>query len=110
MHHVIIIPGLGDRISLTAWATNHWRDYGLEPHIYSMDWYNSELPLETKLNKLANFIDQLAEGNNRVSLVGCSAGASAVLNIFLERRNKINKVVSICGRLKTGKQRGFCSL
>ena len=69
-----------------------------------------ELPLETKLNKLANFIDQLAEGNNRVSLVGCSAGASAVLNIFLERRNKINKVVSICGRLRTGKQRGFRSL
>src|SRR3989344_6867071 len=110
MHHVIIVPGLGDRVGLTIWATNHWRNYGLKPHVYSMDWYSPELSLDTKLNKLASFINQLAEDNNQVSLVGCSAGASAVLNVFLEHRDKINKVVSICGRLRDGKHQGFHSL
>jgi hypothetical protein len=38
-----------------------------------------------------------------------SAGGSAVLNAFIERKNKIHRVVNVCGRLRVGTQKGFRS-
>ena len=54
-------------------------------------------------------IDRFANDGDRISLVGCSAGASAALNAFIERKNIIYRVITVCGRLKTGNQRSFRS-
>lgn len=44
-------------------------------------------------------IDQLDESGYSVSLVAASAGASAALNGYIERRDKLRKVVLICGKI-----------
>lgn len=44
-----------------------------------------------------------------MSLVGTSAGGTAVLNAFIKRKNKIHRIINICGRLRTGPEYGFRS-
>jgi len=109
MKKVIIIPGLGDQIRLTSMVTKNWRKYRIEPIIYSMNWRDGK-NFNLKLDKLLNFADNLSKDGSKISVVGCSAGASAALNLFLRRQNIIDKVVSICGRLRRGNQTGFRSL
>lgn len=106
---VIIIPGLGDNVEKTRWATKHWKNHGLNTIIYPADWYSSE-SFSEKLNKLLKQIDLYAKNGDRISIIGCSAGASLALNTFFERKNVLNKAISICGRLRTGDQTGFRSL
>lgn len=107
-HRVIIIPGLGDEVNKISWATNHWRRYGLEPVIHSVGWYDGK-EFQSKLRTLIEMIDKFIKYGNRVSLVGCSAGESAVLNAFLKRKELIHKVINVCGRLRCGNQKGFRS-
>ncbi len=45
-------------------------------------------------------IDELSDKEYEISLFGQSAGGTAVLNAYIERKNKI---VNICGRLRKGK-------
>lgn len=106
-HSVIIIPGLGNDTAKLEWATRHWRNHGLEPLIHSVDWHEGEF--QPKLIKLVELIDKLTENGDVVSLVGTSAGGSAVLNAFVERKDKVHRVVNVCGRLRTGAQAGFRS-
>lgn len=108
-HKVIIIPGLGDEISKIQFATNHWRNHGLEPVVHSVGWHDGENDFQPKLERLVELIDQLTDKGDIVSLVGTSAGGSAVLNAFIERKDRIHRVVNVCGRLKAGTQRGFRS-
>jgi hypothetical protein len=109
MHKVIIVPGLGDRVTTTSWATKRWNDYGLEPIVHPVFWRNGEA-FQIKLERFLRIVDEQVMNGGKVSLIGCSAGASAVLNAFYERKNQINKVISICGRLKAGNQKGCRSL
>lgn len=106
-HYVILIPGLGDNNRLMAWTTKFWKWQGLEPVVFRMGWADSE-SLKVKLAKLGKLIRQLAK-KGKVSLVGTSAGGSAVLNAYLERREAIEKVVNLCGRLRTGNETGWRS-
>lgn len=108
-HYVIIVPGLGDETQKIKWVTNHWRKYGLEPILRNFRWKSGEKHFKPKLKRLISHIDDLLEGENKVSLVGASAGGSAVLNAFAHRRNKISKVITVCARLKRGKERGLRS-
>jgi len=107
-HKVVIIPGLGDRGKMTFWITRHWQRHGLKPFIFLMDWYKPQ-DLQAKLTGLTRLIDDCAKDGDKISLVGCSAGASAALNAFCERKNIVHKVVSVCGRLRAGNQNGFRS-
>ncbi len=107
-HRVIIIPGLGDEVKKISWATNHWRKHGLEPVVHSIGWHDGK-EIQSKLQTLVEMIDQFIQYGNRVSLVGCSAGGSAVLNVFIKRKNVVHRVINVCGRLRQGKQRGFRS-
>jgi len=109
MQKVIIIPGLGDNIKATSWATKHWRSHGLTPVIFPMIWNDGE-SFNIKMGRLLEKIDEYAASGDKISLIGCSAGASAALNAFIERKDKINKVISVCGRLRIGRQKGFRSL
>ena len=108
--NIIIVPGLGDHKTLTAWATKRWPNYGLEPIIHCVGWYDSKITFLEKLQNLTNKIDELISQEKKVSLIGCSAGASAVMNAFIERKNVIHRAISICGRLKEGTGGGFRSL
>lgn len=102
-HEILIVPGLSDGKPLAEWTTRNWnKKYGLTPHIYTMPWKDSERHFQPKLEKLLLEIDSLTREGKRVSLIGISAGGSAVLNAFTLRQNDIHKVVNICGRLRTG--------
>src|SRR3989339_1588713 len=108
-HKVIIVPGLGDETNIIRLFTNHWRSHGLEPVIHSVGWHDDKNNFESKLRNIVKLIDKFSKEGSTVSLVGTSAGGSAVLNAFIERKNKIHKVVNICGRLSAGTQKGFRS-
>ncbi len=108
-HRVIIVPGLGDDEDKIVWLTNHWRKHGLEPIVYTIGWLDDEKEFQPKLSVLVEMIDQFTKDGDKVSLVGCSAGGSAVLNAFFERKNVVHKVITICGRLRHGNQKGFRS-
>lgn len=108
-HFVIIIPGLGDNAKEVRWATSHWRRYGLKPVIHSVGWNDKEADFRPKLERLTGLIDKLSSEGDKVSIVGLSAGGSAAINAYIRRRKKVNKTVSVCGRLIRGNQTGFRS-
>jgi hypothetical protein len=107
-HQVIIIPGLGDKTTKLSLATRHWRRYDLEPVIHSIGWHD-EKKFQSKLQIFVSMIDEFVKNGDRVSLVGCSAGGSAVLNAFLKRKTKVHKVINVCGRLQKGVEQGYRS-
>ncbi|OGD08677.1 hypothetical protein A2397_04660 [Candidatus Amesbacteria bacterium RIFOXYB1_FULL_44_23] len=104
-HFVIVVPGLGDGERSMKLLTGHWRKHGLEPVVQLMEWRNGE-DFMPKLGRLTRLIDELAE-RGKVSLVGTSAGGSAAINAFGERKDKIHRVVNVCGRLRVGTHVGI---
>lgn len=109
-HKVIVIPGLGDsQTRPLELMTNHWRRQGLEPIVHAIGWHNSENLFELKLHRLVELIDELVDQGDVVSLVGTSAGGSAALNAFIERKNVVHRIINVCGRLNVGPTTGFRS-
>lgn len=109
-HKVIIIPGLGDsRTRPLELMTNHWKRQGLEPIVHVVGWHDSEDSFELKLHRLVELIDELVGQGDEVSLVGTSAGGSAALNAFIERKNVVHRIINVCGRLSVGPTTGFRS-
>jgi len=100
MHAVIILPGLGDEEELFRFATRNWDKFGLAVYICPFGWKDFSSPFETKLLKLLSLIDSLYSQGFEVSLIGTSAGGTAVLNAYLEKKDKIKRVVTICSPLK----------
>lgn len=109
MHTVIIIPGLGDGVELMEFATRHWKWAGLDPLVYSVGWRDGERSFTPKLTRLLELVDTLHESGKHVSLVGTSAGGSAAMNAFIERRDAIHRVINVCGRLRVGPTKGLWS-
>lgn len=108
-HKVIIIPGLGDHSTKPLeFATSHFRMHGLNPVVYPTGWRDSET-FKLKLQRLVDMIDGYIKSGNIVSLIGTSAGGSAALNVFIERKNTIYKMINVCGRLRVGTETGFRS-
>ncbi|HSW37248.1 MAG TPA: hypothetical protein VLG37_02660 [Candidatus Saccharimonadales bacterium] len=98
-HHVIYVPGLGDyRPYHQDLAIKFWRIYGLIPHYHAVIWREGD-SFKPKLDKLLVEIDTYLNAGDKVSLISFSAGASAVLNAFAARKDKINAVVCISGKI-----------
>lgn len=99
-HHLIFIPGAGDH---TFWLTKILPLYkGVTTEIHVFGWQTDTPSLIEKQQALLDKIDaRFAEGK-QISLVGTSAGARAAINALAVRRDKIHKVVSVCGRIRTG--------
>lgn len=95
---VIYIPGLGDPNNGEKALLKIWSFYQLEV-IYHPLYWNDNRPFIVKLNEVIDLIERVAINDTVVSLVGISAGASAVLNVFAEKKESINKVVCICGKI-----------
>lgn len=100
MHQVIYVPGFGDGLFYYSQLTilKLWRLFGVKAHYLSLDWDNAE-GFDVKLQRLVDKIDSLSKNGDKVSLVGLSASASAVLNAYAQRKN-INAVVCICGKIQ----------
>lgn len=99
-HAVIYVFGLGDHRSRgQQFVISLWKVYGLDPYVYRMQWREPG-SLEGKLAGLLQHIDSLADRGYTVSLVGTSAGASAVMNVYAQRQATIHRVVCICGKLR----------
>ncbi|PIR99383.1 hypothetical protein COT86_04340 [Candidatus Collierbacteria bacterium CG10_big_fil_rev_8_21_14_0_10_43_36] len=107
-HFVIFVPGLGDDSRGLEFLSNHWLKHGFTPKIISFGWLDGK-KFQPKLEGLLTLIDTLSQQGCLVSLVGTSAGGSAVLNAFLKRKNQIHRVINICGRLRTGPITGLRS-
>jgi pimeloyl-ACP methyl ester carboxylesterase len=104
-HVAIIIPGLGE-IERFRLLTSHWRKYHVGPVHHRIGWHGSE-HFETGLGRILARIDSFSTTGTKVSLIGCSAGGSAALNAFLERKNTVHKVISLCGWLRVGEHRKY---
>lgn len=99
-HHVIYVPGLGDHKSYGQPAVIQlWRLFGLRPHYFALLWKSDE-DFDDKLQRLVARVDELSANSDKVSLVGASAGASAVINAFAARPEAVSKVVCICGKIQ----------
>lgn len=102
-HTVIYIPGLGDRKKPLLWMQKYllrgWRAYGLHVQLFVVEWTNDS-PFTDRFDQLLQLIDDLQADGQRVSLVGASAGASTAISAYVERRNEVTGVVSICGQLR----------
>jgi pimeloyl-ACP methyl ester carboxylesterase len=97
--HVIYVPGIGDNLyHVQSIAIKFWRLYGVHGHCHSMPWAGSE-DYDSKIERLLSKIDYLKSQGNSVSLIGASAGASAVLNAFVERKDKISGLIYICAKI-----------
>lgn len=104
-HHVIYVPGLGDsRTYGQDKAIKNWQKYGLTAHFFPMGWADKE-KFGPKLERLLGKIDELTKQGHRVSLVGVSAGASAVLNAYA-RRSDVHGVVLIGGKVQNPRSIG----
>lgn len=98
--HLIIIPGLSDDISLIKLATKHWKKYRYSIHIHRVGWKDKGNTFQNSLNNLLGLVDKLITSGS-VSILGISAGGSLAINA-INKRNSINYVINLCGRLKVG--------
>jgi pimeloyl-ACP methyl ester carboxylesterase len=98
-HHVFYVPGILDnKWHVQGFLVATWRLYGFQSHTHPMPWAGEE-PYQPKFQRLLAAIDEQTEKGNKVSLVGASAGASAVINAYIERADKISGLVYICGKI-----------
>jgi hypothetical protein len=98
-HLVIYVPGIGDDLHHFQGAiVKLWWFHGVRGHCHPMPWAGSE-DYQPKLQRLLNQIDKYASKGHRVSLVGPSAGVSAVINAYVERKDMITGVNYICAKI-----------
>lgn len=98
-HHVIYVPGIQDDIyHFQSVAVKLWRLYGLRGHCHEMPWLGTET-YESKFQRLLTEIDRYAAAGHQVSLIGASAGASAVLNAYAARRSAVSGLVYVCAKI-----------
>ena len=97
-NHVIYIPGLGDNRTYNQdKALKLWRLYGLHTHYHAIGWADDE-SFKPKLQRLLDKIDDFQRAGHDVSLIGVSAGASAVINAYAAR-DSLKSVICIVGKI-----------
>jgi hypothetical protein len=102
MSHVIIyIPGLGQPEARgQRRLVSTWRLYGVRPETFLMKWGDGE-PFALKFERLLQRIDDLHKQGHDVSLVAASAGAGAAINAFAHRKDTVNGVVCLAGKINS---------
>lgn len=98
-HYVIYVPGIkDDLLYVQSLLIQTWRFHSVQPVMLTMPWAGDG-EFEPKLARLIAKIDTYRQSGRKVSLVGASAGASAVLNAYMQRKDDINAVAYICGKI-----------
>ena len=106
-HHVIYVPGIMDDVAyVQSTLVRLWRRHDVIGHTHSMPWVGAA-DYPAKARRLIALIDRLHAQGHTVSLVGASAGASAVLNAYYERLDVINGVVLICPKINNSNNVGL---
>lgn len=102
--HGIYVPGLGDnrlrgqdKLS-KLWVPKH----GIELECHAVGWSKGK-HFAPKLDRLLAAIDETYQHHGRVPLVASSAGASAALNAFARRQDKVSSVSILCGKIRNPK-------
>lgn len=97
---LIYIPGIrDDLLGIQSVLLQTMRLYGVLPLLHEMPWSGSGT-YDSKLEALIKRIDSRAARGYSVSLIGASAGASAALNAYVQRREVVRAVVLICGKIQ----------
>jgi pimeloyl-ACP methyl ester carboxylesterase len=98
-HHVIYVPGIRDDVyKIQSTLIKLWRIYGVHGHCHEIPWFGQE-DYKSKVQRLLDEIDEYADAGYKVSLIGASAGASAVLNAYVERKEKISGLIYIVAKI-----------
>ncbi len=101
-HTILYVPGLMDKRKTAIWLQKQlfrsWSLFGNRVEIFRIGWAG-DTPFAARLEALLTRISELKKQGSTVSLIGASAGASAVINAYAERKKDINGVVCICGAL-----------
>lgn len=100
----ILITGLND-FDWTKLISESWNKKRIKTLLFRSDWKSNE-DYQKKLKRLIDLIDKESK-NNEVSLIGISAGGSLSINAFSQRKSKINKIITVCSRVKRGKDFGI---
>lgn len=97
-HTVLYIPGLGDKsVEARRLMLGLWRYKDISIEVFTSGWQTDE-SWQLKLKRLLAQIDQLHAEGKIVSLIGESAGASAVTQAFRLRSDTLNAVILLCGK------------
>jgi hypothetical protein len=101
-HYVVILPTLMDDAPVINLFTKFWPLFGFTPVVQKFGWkeIKDEKGVRQNIDKIIAEIDSLSR-KGKVSLIGCSAGGSAAINVFSQRAESINKVINICGALSS---------
>lgn len=95
---IIYVPGLGDRkLSGRKRAFKLWHFRKVRAKVCEMGWAVDE-PWPTKLARLNGLIQSTAGENVSITLVGESAGASAVTQALVSNPDLVDGVVLLCGK------------
>src|ERR1039458_2076475 len=98
--HAFYVPGLGDpRYKSQGQLLKLWTIYGIKVHFYPMYWSDSR-NFSEKFDALLKAMDPIADKEGSISLIGTSAGASAVINAYAARKERVHRIVCISGKLK----------
>ena len=98
-HYIIYVPGIrDDALYIQSFLIQFWRLQGVQPVMFAMPW-SGDGKFEPKLSQLIAKIDKYQQQGHAVSLVGASAGASAVLNAYVQRKDEISNLAYICGKI-----------
>lgn len=99
-YHIIYLPGIGDhKPYYQPQILKFWKIFGVMPHYHPVIWRGDEM-FDLKLKRVIKLIDELYSTGNSVALVGVSAGATAAFNAYMQRPEKVSKVIYICGKLR----------
>jgi hypothetical protein len=98
-HNIIIIPGLIERKKFLYKINKLYLEKRVATEIYKVPWLSTKYKYVNILSELTKKIGKLS-GENKVSLIGTSAGGSVAINSLAEMGNRISKVVCICSPLR----------
>ncbi len=104
--HIIYVPGILDDIGhVQGTLVKLWRLRGVRSYTHSMPW-TGPAEYQLKQRKLNDLIEEVAATGQKVYLVGASAGASAVLNVFLANKSTVAGVCLICPKVNNSNNVG----
>ena len=97
---VLFIPGLGDdKIRGENLAIRLLKPWGLDGEYFPIFWHKKD-DFKLKLTELNKRITELNSEGRRVVLVGYSAGASAAINALSANKEKVSRIILICGKIQ----------
>ncbi len=101
-HSIIIIPALKTSKTIFEFITRNWnKKFGF--FVYILNVWDTEKDFPSMLERVVDQIDELSKKGDIVSLIGASGGGNLAINAFIKRKEKVNKVINVCGRMRVGK-------